>query len=452
MPDDDGDGEKNEAIQESDPVSAESRPMVLDDLSEEVLAAILAQLDCVDLYSTVRRVCRKWRRVAADRHAIGMSPCVARCARRLISDATRAHVNVEQWDDVDKFIGQQTWQTSIKDGVRYLVARQSAGTASNASSLQSVESKQRNRKSDEWLLYAHVDKCPRWRMACRDAVVEGRSDVLDTLIQAKYAVNAKALCAVAARGGHIDVLKLLVRKKITLHAVTCAEAAGGGHLGIIKYARRQGCHWDADACSNAASGGRIECLRYLHENGCPWDERTCAMAAAGGHLACLQYAREFGCPWDDQTTTCAAAGNHVACFDWACERDCPTDYATFDAAARSGNMHMVRYLHAHGCKCFSSAASQAALGGHLEVLQFLDDNGCLLARNICDQAAQGGNLAVLKYVYSRRSEYVNAKTCRKARAGGHRECLRFLLEHGCERDVPAGVDGEDWGPSACLLS
>ena len=35
----------------------------------------------------------------------------------------------------------------------------------------------------------------------------------------------------------------------------------------------------AHVCAEAASGGNIDVLRFLRENGCPWDESTCILAA-----------------------------------------------------------------------------------------------------------------------------------------------------------------------------
>ena len=49
----------------------------------------------------------------------------------------------------------------------------------------------------------------------------------------------------------------------------CALAAGGGHLAVLKWARAQGA---------------------------PWCKRTCAWAARNGHLEVLQWARAHGCP------------------------------------------------------------------------------------------------------------------------------------------------------------
>jgi hypothetical protein len=42
-------------------------------------------------------------------------------------------------------------------------------------------------------------------------------------------------------------------------------------------------------CADAAKGGHLEILRWAHSNGCPWDAATCLHAAKNGHLEVLQW-------------------------------------------------------------------------------------------------------------------------------------------------------------------
>ena len=48
--------------------------------------------------------------------------------------------------------------------------------------------------------------------------------------------------------------------------------------------------WDERVCAEAAAGGYLEVLKWARECGCPWDEDACAYAAAGGHLEVLKWA------------------------------------------------------------------------------------------------------------------------------------------------------------------
>jgi hypothetical protein len=49
----------------------------------------------------------------------------------------------------------------------------------------------------------------------------------------------------------------------------CAAAADGGYLEVLKWARERNCPWDAETRRRAADGGHLEVLRWLDEQGAP---------------------------------------------------------------------------------------------------------------------------------------------------------------------------------------
>ena len=64
---------------------------------------------------------------------------------------------------------------------------------------------------------------------------------------------------------------------------------------------------DAGLCADAAMGGHIEVLKWLRAEGCPWYYETCLFAVDKGHVELLRWARENGCPWHPATRDKAAA-------------------------------------------------------------------------------------------------------------------------------------------------
>ena len=114
---------------------------------------------------------------------------------------------------------------------------------------------------------------------------------------------------------------------------TLALAARGGHLQIVKYLReRSMCCWNEIACEYASAEGHTETLQYLLDNGCPSNERTCEAAAENGHLDCLVVAHEHGCRWNARTATKAFKSMHYRCFKYAVENGCPYPQVYEDAA------------------------------------------------------------------------------------------------------------------------
>ena len=84
----------------------------------------------------------------------------------------------------------------------------------------------------------------------------------------------------------------------------------------------------------AAKNGHLVVLRWARAHGCPWDEWTCAKAAENGHLAVLRWARAHGCPWDGKSFLAGRKG-HEAVAAWAVGQGVPA-VASWHAAVAGG--------------------------------------------------------------------------------------------------------------------
>lgn len=353
----------------------------LGDLPVEMLVAVLCRLPCADLCSTAPRVCRRWRALSRNRPALGPPVCLGgRTPRSLFS---------------------RTGEPMPPD----------------------------------WLAYAHDNDCPRYRHACRDAVVDDRADVVTVLHMCGYPIDG-VLTSTAAERGNLPMLMNL----LTIHCPwgngACRLAAAGGHLEVLRFMHARGCYWDERTCRAAARGGHLHVLKYAHEHGCAWDQRTPTAAAKGGHLACLQYARAYGCAWNQQMVTWSAAKHgRLDCLRWAIEHGCRADQdgctdVILRDAVRYGHLDVVRYLVDRGCPFTWTETAAAAKGGHLAVLKCLHEADCPWTSAVCRNAAGGGHLDVLMYAHEHGCPW-DADTCRAARAGGHGDCLAYALRRGC---------------------
>ena len=110
---------------------------------------------------------------------------------------------------------------------------------------------------------------------------------------------------------------MVVKQSESMKHPVSRVAAKNGHLDVLKWARTNGCPWNGCTCANAALGGYLDVLRWARANGCPWDERTCSWAAECGHLDVLKWARANGCEWDYTDCLLSATSNgHLEVVQW----------------------------------------------------------------------------------------------------------------------------------------
>ena len=235
----------------------------------------------------------------------------------------------------------------------------------------------------------------------------------------------------------------------------CAAAAGGGHLKLLKWLRRADkkegeCQWDEWTCAYAARGGHLKVLKWLRQLGkpegqCPWNTRACWYAAEAGHRDVLLWLRRVGKP----------------------EGQCPWDMYTCAFAAKGGQLEALRWLRRPGkpegqCEWNESTCANAAEKGHLEVLQWLRQPGklegqCPWSADTCHAAAKGGHLQVLQWLRIPKYEDVcpwNIYTCLAAARANRLQLLQWLRS-GKEKDkcpwklswclaVTTSVDLRNW--------
>ncbi|AGO82216.1 Ankyrin repeat domain containing protein [Pandoravirus dulcis] len=365
-------------------------------LPDELVAAILRHLPCLDLCRAVAQVCRRWHVVVHDAAAMGRPLCASARAR----EAFLCGPLMDVW--ASGYWCHALWE-SLKPTRRrrpsVVLARMLAAESGHIDCI------------------AHLDAHPWYDGACIvPAAARGRLDVL------RYAHENGctwhwAVCAAAEEYGRVECLRYA--NGTGCHwSGHCDDAASNGHTDVLRYAREQGLQGHDVVCRFAALGGHVDTLRYACENGWPTCVMTSWSAARGGHLDVLKYIRESGGEWDAGTTSAAASNGRIGCLDYLLKNGCPGFVTACDAAAGKGRMRALRWLRARGCPWSEETCAAAARGGHLDVLKWLRLHGCPWGEATVE-------CAVL---------------------GDHLDCLVYAIEHGCPFDVDdvlrcEGVDG-----------
>ena len=282
---------------------------------------------------------------------------------------------------------------------------------------------------------------------------------------------------VAARYGHLNMLKWLYARRlrgsenicaaslsgITKHGVPyetgfaclrflhergsplngkASALAASISLEVLKYCHERGAPLDRRAPDFAASRGRLDCLRYLHENGYPWDSGALCAASGGGHLDCLSYLVENECPWYWSVMTYTCTKGHINCLRYLHEKGYPWDERAPEEAAKEGNLHCLQYLHENGCPWNELTPSKAACDNKLECLKYALENGCPAKEDLLDECIGHGSLECLIYLYGRGYKPIGtliSNFCFIPISDNCVQCLKWLHIHDKPWDISIGV-------------
>eukprot|EP00953_Heterococcus_sp_UTEX-ZZ885_P026454 14279-Heterococcus_DN1.PRE.6 len=227
-------------------------------------------------------------------------------------------------------------------------------------------------------------------VACA-AAVAGRAATVQWLMEEKHCTLQSTSSALAAVGGHLNVLIYLHKINFPFHPNTsmraarndtCEAAAHGGHLSVLQWLYEQECPRDAaklkhtaaatgqihimqwlllrdgrnllaSVISKAASKGRLPMCKLLLKEGCQFNPYACHLAAQGGYLGVLQYLHEQGCPW--------------------------VDYAVAVSSASTGRIDLMTYVLQHTAVpgdlyTLSNMMRVAGAHGHLAAAKWLKGN------------------------------------------------------------------------------
>ena len=231
-------------------------------------------------------------------------------------------------------------------------------------------------ESKSALVWLRENGCPWGQSTCIQASRDGR---LSTLMWARahgceWGPN---VCSLAARYGHFDVLMWAKENGCEWNSATLCGAAARGRLDILEWAVSNDCLSvnDMRVCASAASGSHLAVLRWLREEkGFAWDAFTFACAAEAGCYPIVEYCLLQGCPVNVSVVSHAVYGNRFQMVKYLVKHGFPKDRTEcVVSAATAGNVQILEYLKSQGCVIGTKCMVAATKNRRRECVEWIKD-------------------------------------------------------------------------------
>ena len=190
------------------------------------------------------------------------------------------------------------------------------------------------------------------------------------------------------------------------------QASDLGRLDLLELAFEHGCGINHKVNEVAARRGHLHIVKYIWDKGFLCTQCACTGASKGGQLGVLQWLFPADKWYHNQLNNSkmlvrnAVIGGFLTIVKWAHEKGQVLDSALLSTAVTYGHFELVKYIHHNqthrACQGLGeypiSAILHAALRGDLEVVKWLREKGYPWSDGICMLLARRGHLEALKYV------------------------------------------------------
>jgi ankyrin repeat protein len=175
----------------------------------------------------------------------------------------------------------------------------------------------------------------------------------------------------AAKGGNMDIVKLMIEKGATAFNSSMMYAAEEGHMEIVKLMIEKGATYFNAGLIIVAGRGYMEIVKLMIEKGATNFNSGMNYAAGGGHMEIVKLMIEKGATDFNWAISYAAEGGHIEIVKFLIEKGATNFNIAMTTAAEEGYMKIVKLLIEKGADNFNNAIESAARGGHMEIVNYL---------------------------------------------------------------------------------
>jgi len=216
-----------------------------------------------------------------------------------------------------------------------------------------------------------IKKHPELEIANLDNLPLSKEDLL--FLFKNNRLNYNEAMIIAAKNGHIDIVKLMLEKGTTNYNEAMIIAAKNGHIDIVKLMLEKGTTNYNEAMINAAKNGHIDIVKLMLEKGAKNYDWTMINAAKNGHIDIVKLLLEYGATDYDWTMINAAGNGHIDIVKLMLEKGA-TDYDwTMINAAKNGHIDIVKLLLEYGATNYDWTMRFASENGHIDIVNLIED-------------------------------------------------------------------------------
>lgn len=237
-------------------------------------------------------------------------------------------------------------------------------------------------------------------MACRG----GHLHVIEFMINKSSILSFDFGLAYACRDGNVAIAELMIAHGANDFDAGLRNACRGGHLDLINLMIGHGSEAWNGALAYACRGGQLEIAKLMISKGASVFNWGLASACRGGHLALVDLMEAYGA-YDWLTAIEEASrGGHLAMVRMIAERKIYINLHSMLAnecmylACIKGSLDVIRFMIAHGANNWDRGLAFACWFGHIHIAKFMIAKGATdlyKARLVASNAPEHGIIAFI---------------------------------------------------------
>lgn len=236
--------------------------------------------------------------------------------------------------------------------------------------------------------------------------------------------------AEACRGGHMDIIQLMISRGATNWQTGLEKACGKGHIEIAKLMISRGATDYNKGMLYACRGGNMEIVRLMISLGATCWNKALSCACYGGNINLIRFLIKHGARNWQAGLNGACYGGHKKIVELMIQYGATGWNDALLFACYEGCLEIVELMISHGATDWKSGLIGACAGGHEEIVELMISRGATPYDGF-NNAYRNGNRNILRRIITSSMEHRNDMML-YCGAYGYVDMVKLLLQLGID--------------------